>query len=346
MMASWSYQPIALLAAVCVAIALGPNEARGSKIIIDGNVGDWAQIEILPIQDAGRAEYSVGSIRSVKVTQDEEFLFAQIHFSRARPFENPAEQGGLRPGVWDDFTYLEIDVDADGEWDYRTKMVAGKRAGQNNLAVLARAGKGSGGKIFLHPEGHKDYVPRGPKAMFTRKAGRLEMRVPRLTLGLESGVVYLRMLVRYRDDAEQKGKWQTRYFPTGGNWFGMQLTPIDIDNFIVAKLGSASAKYEPVITRTEFERTLSPAFMSRDTQHVYPFGRRIVANPRLGSSGPAGAELFRPEVPDARPPKSVKPVFVLSPEGGVRTDAGGGTGLAADSDSEGSPLEVPASSPE
>lgn len=288
----------------------------------------------------------MGSIRSVKVTQDEEFLFAQIHFARARPFANAAEQDALVRGIWEDFTYLEMDVDGDAEWDYRTKMVAGKRKGQNNLAVLARAGKGSGGKIALHAEGHKDYIPRGPKAMFTGKAGRIEMRIPRLPLGLESGVVYLRMLVRYRDDAEQKGKWRTRYYPAGGDWFGLELTPIDIEDFSVERLGSASAKYEPVITRSDFEGTLSPGFMSRDTQHVYPFGRRVAANPRLGSSGPAGADLFRPDVLSARPPKSVDPVFVLRPEGGVRSEAVGAADEDADADSGKNPAQVPATSPE
>lgn len=287
--------------------------ARG-EILIDGSTDDWAGVSPIGVSDAGQPHDSpLGSIRLAKLTLDNDFIYAYLAFETPRPFDPSSQQSKLVGGVWEDFTYLELDVNSDGKWDYRTQMMKGKRYGVNNLAILRAIGDTPAGRVTLHPEGDKDYDPLGPRAFFTRDGSAVEMRIPRIPLQLTQGQILLRALVRYRDTQKGSGRWLTEYLPVGGRWIGLNLSPAQAysstpspDNPSVI---TASRRIEPVMLRSEVD--LDVEHLAQRSPYIVP---RQKPNIEIRRRDPKTAE------PEEEIPTVVAPMVVVNPEGPVGLD--------------------------
>jgi hypothetical protein len=242
-----------------------------SAILIDGHAQDWESLRALPIpEETGGGTTDLGRIEAMKVSQDDDFIYVYLEFARPRPFVPSGRQQTFLPGVWDDLSYVEIDRDGDGVWDYRTRMVKGKRVGFNNMVILGRVGEQAEGRIVLDAEGRKDYRPLGPRGFFAVDNRSVELRIPRLPLRLQTGVVHLRARVKFRDDASGSKDWTTRYYPSNRGWIALQLRP-------ALKSGernlsdSPARKMEPVIAREEFENEVGPRYARYPGAYMYPW---------------------------------------------------------------------------
>src|SRR5689334_5390547 len=97
--------------------------AAHAQIMVNGSLGDWEGIPALPVEPRDVGHDSVyGMVREVRAAADAYCLYVLLEFQAARPFANPQEPRQLAPGYFDDFSYLEIDANGDGKWDYRTQM--------------------------------------------------------------------------------------------------------------------------------------------------------------------------------------------------------------------------------
>lgn len=307
-------------------------------VLIDGHIQDWERYEPLPIPAEG-ATYSsrLGQIDEMKVTQDDDFVYVYLKFAVPRPFESQARQSDLIAGVWDDFSYLEIDRDADGRWDYRTRMMKGKRIGVNNLAVLRRIPGQDAGQIVLSAEGHKDYRPLGPRAFFSKDGQSVEMRIPRLPLGLQRGVVYLRAFAHYRDDRSGASQWIRRYYPSGEGWVAVELRPIERRGE-GSKSDSLARLREPVIPRRDFEDEVGPRYARYRSAYTYPW-REI--RPSEEVSGRSAGDLDTAGRPtNGEPVSPPRSVIVVTPDGQVRQGTPGSTSSSNPEEGQGVPGEV------
>lgn len=308
-------------------------------VLIDGHIQDWERYEALPIPEE-EATYSsaLGEISEMKVTQDDDFIYVYLKFAAPRPFESPGRQSELVSGVWDDFSYLELDRNGDGRWDFRTRMMHGKRIGLNNLAILGRIPEQDAGRIVLSAEGHKDYRPLGPRAFFSKDGQAVEMRIPRLPLRLQRGVVYLRARARYRDDRSGASQWITRRYPSGEGWVAVELRPIRRKGE-GSESDSLARLREPVIPRREFEEEVGPRYARYRTAYTYPW-RMIEPSGEVSSRSAASLETAgRPE--DGSPAKPPRSVIVVTPDGQVRQGAPG-TSSTNPEEGQGVPGEVEA----
>jgi hypothetical protein len=272
-----------------------------SAILIDGHVKDWERVQALPIPDAASTQTDdLGRIEAMKVTQDDDFIYVYLEFARPRPFLPGGGQQSFLPGVWDDLSYIEIDRDGDGVWDYRTRMVKGKRIGFNNMVILSRVGEQAEGRIVLDAEGRKDYRPLGPRGFFSEDNRSVELRIPRLPLRLQTGIVYLRARVRYRDDASGSANWTTRYHPEGEGWIALQLRPVQRSGEKNIS-DSPARRMEPVISREEFENEVGPRYARYPGAYMYPWRALIPSEQwRSARASPAGRVRRGPELGDRR----------------------------------------------
>jgi len=222
---------VALRTTLWSLLALGTTGVCLGQVTIDGRMQDWASLpQVRTYGMPSVPDSPLGGIRSIKLAYARDFLFMQINFTRARPFVDLAQPRKLIKGNWDDFGYLELDLDRDGGSDYLAQMTPGKRPGVNNLAIMAIDEYGRVRKRHLYPEGHKEYFPLGPRAMFSADGGSVEMRIPREPFNLRyNRMIGLRVRMRYRDSLQGSGRWVTEYTPAGGNWipfyFGENVRP-------------------------------------------------------------------------------------------------------------------------
>jgi len=290
----------------CLIAGFSPGRA---EILIDGLINDWGSVPAVPVPAAaGDPREGLGRILTLKVTTDDDFVFVLIGFGTPRPFTDPRRQDRLAEGFWDDFAYVEIDADGDGQWDYKTQMTKGKRIGVNNLAVLRSLPSGSAGLILLPPEGHKDYLPLGPRACFTADGRWVESRLPRQPLRLASGRIFLRGCVTFRDAVNGSGAWTTVYFPPAGRWIGLDLRPAPPEGYRLSGPMSLNRQLEPFVVRDEFERMMTPEALLRRSAWIFP--RRRPSGLPLAASGPMGEPTPRFPVPSPQ-----DPVLILDPTG-------------------------------
>ncbi len=325
------------LKAMLMPLLFGFVPSPAHAILIDGHVNEWEGVKALPIP-AESSTYSstLGKIDEMKVSQDDDFIYVYLKFAEPRPFKPSSHQSELVSGVWDDFSYLEIDRDGDGQWDYLTRMVKGKRIGVNNLAILRRIPGTDAGQILLAAEGRKDYQALGPRAFFSEDAKAVELRIPRLPLRLQKGNVFVRAMTHYRDDRAGKSPWVTRYFPSNDGWIAMELRTIQRRG-AGSQSNSPARLREPVIPRRDFEDEVGPRYARYPTAYTYPW-REIGPSKEVSSRSP-----------DALPPGTGTPsdsassptrnLIVVTPDGQVRT---GAPGTSSDDPEEGQgvPLEV------
>lgn len=315
---------------------LGVHHAHA--VLIDGHMQDWERHSRLPIPSEGSTYSSaLGEISAMKVAQDDDFVYVYLQFAVPRPFQRQARQVELVSGVWDEFSYLEVDRDGDGRWDYRTRMMTGKRIGVNNMAILERVSGQDAGQIVLSAEGRKDYRPLGPRAFFSKDGRSLEMRIPRLPLRLHQGVVYLRAMSHYRDDRSGTSQWIRRYYPADDGWVAVELKAIQRRGE-GSKSDSLARLREPVIPRRDFEDEVGPRYARYRSDYTYPW-REIgpsgeVSARSMGSIETAG----KPEGGDkVSPPRSV---IVVSPDGQFRQGTPGSTSSSNPEEGQGVPGEV------
>lgn len=327
------------------ALLLG-GAAQAPAVVIDGHPEDWEGKTDLPIPvDPSAAPGGLGTISSMKISQDDDFLYVFLSFAAPRPFARPDLQDRLIPGVWDDFSYVEIDRDGDGEWDYATRMVRGKRIGMNNLMILRRIEGQNAGRVVLEAEGRKDYRPLGPKAFFTPDGKSVELRIPRLPLRMQRGVVYVRARVRYRDDRTGSAQWVTRYHPGGNGWVGVELRPI-VARGENNQSDSPARTLEPVISRSEFENEVGPRYAAFHGAYMYPW-RTITPSTEVGSR-PLEEMGTAMDAAVGRPAGPARSVIVVTPEGDVRSgepassseDPEEGQGVPAEVSPEAAPSEA------
>ena len=297
------FSPIFVL---LLALLNGLQAHAEPQIGIDGNTSDWQGIASLPLDY--ESELFVGSLAGIeqaKVTQDSDFIFVFLRFGIARPGLRQAS-AAPKAARWDDYSYVELDREGDGLWDYRTLLVPGKRPGLNNMTVLSRLGAGAEGRMMLFPEGHKRYAPLGPRAYLTPDGRGLEMRIPRKPLGLNSGTVYLRFLVRYRDAGAVQ--WNSNYLPAGDGWLGLRL---DIGEPEGVGTSSHARQREPVAPRSELEEIVTSRYSRGTEEFVVP-----VVTPKSIFERAASKE----ELPARGDKRKVRPVLIIDASGAVLED--------------------------
>ena len=284
-------------------LAMGSAGICFGQITIDGRMQGWAPLPQAPTYGmASVPDSPLGAVRSVKLAYDRDFLFAQIDFTRARPFIDRARPRKLIKGNWDDFGYLELDLDGDGGSDYLAQMTPGKRPGVNNLAIMLIDEHGRVRKRHLYPEGHKEYFPLGPRAMFSADGGSVEMRIPREPFNLRyNRMIGLRVRLRYRDSLQGSGRWVTEYTPAGGNWipfyFGENVRPGEtavIDGGIAAL--APGSRIEGAVPLDE--ETMGGSVREGRADSDKPFGvPRLVVVKRKKGRAPAVELPETPPVP-------------------------------------------------
>ncbi len=318
-------------------LLFGFGPALAQAVLIDGHVNDWEGIKALPIP-AESSTYSspLGKIDEMKVSQDDDFIYVYLKFAVPRPFKPSSRQGELVSEVWDDFSYVEIDRDGDGQWDYLTRMVRGKRIGVNNLAILSRVPGTDAGKTLLAAEGRKDYQALGPRAFFSEDSRAVELRIPRLPLRLQKGNVFVRAMTHYRDDRPGMSPWVTRYYPSNDGWIAMELKTIQRRGE-GSKSNSPARLREPVIPRRAFEDEVGPRYARYPTAYTYPW-REIGPSKEVSSRSP-DALLPGTGTRTGSPPSPARTLIVVTPDGQVRT---GAPGTSSDDPEEGQgvPIEV------
>lgn len=304
-----------------LAVLLASSAFSARAIMIDGHTRDWDSLQALPIP-VGPANYrsALGQIDELKVAQDDDFIYVYLKFGEARPFASGSRQAKLEQGRWDDFSYVEIDRDGDGRWDFQTQMQRGKRIGVNNLAILGRIPGQQAGRIVLAAEGHKDYLPLGPRAFFSSDSQSVELRIPRVALRLQAGVAYIRARVHYRDDRSGSSQWETRYYPEGEGWVALELRPM-AGRGEGSRSDSPSRLTEPVIPRSEFESEVGPRYARYPGPYTYPW-RSIVPSADVSTRAAdlQGTGETKAEGEVVAPPRSV---IVVTPDGRVRQGSPG-----------------------
>lgn len=258
--------------------ALMSATQSSAEIFIDGSIDDWSGVKVIPVTDMWPDhDAPLGAIRFMKIDADDDFIYVLVGFEVARPFDSRTDRPSAQTVGWDEYSYIELDVDGDGVWDYQTRMMPGKRIGRNNLAVLARIGTGRSGKIVLQAEGHKDYFPLGPRGFFLLGSRAVEQRIPRLPLGLADGTIFIRGCVHYRDVAQGSGRWVSEYFPGPDQWIGLELSA----NTRGFGAGEASAKtnreLEPVALRADFELMIDKETPRLRSELIYPRPKLILS---------------------------------------------------------------------
>jgi len=202
-----------------------------AQVEIDGDFSDWTSIPAMTCADSSAHDGELGRVAQWKVAADPQFLFALIQFEAPRPLVNPAGSTELQPGRWDDFGYLDLDINRDGQWDYRAQLSEGKRPGLNNLVVMNLDADGNPRGRLLYPEGHKNYFPLGPRARLSADGRTIELRIPRRPLRLDvPATIDLRVRTRYRDSVRGGGGWVTEFTPGAAGCafqLGGRLRPTD-----------------------------------------------------------------------------------------------------------------------
>ncbi len=292
---AWVFVPL-------LGLVLMPSTRASGEILIDGSIDDWSGVKVLPVTDmTPDHDAPLGAIRFMKIDADDDFIYLLVGFEVARPVDSRTDRPSAEIVGWDDYSYIELDVDGDGAWDYQTRMIPGKRIGRNNLAVVQRIGTGRGGKIVLQAEGNKDYFPLGPRGFFLLGSRAVEQRIPRLPLGLTDGTIFVRGCVHYRDVAQGSGEWVSEYFPGPDQWIGLELKP----NSRGFGAGEASAKtnreLEPVELRADFELMIDKETPRLRSDLIYPRPRPI------SSSADSAAEASGKKKSRARSVITVSP---------------------------------------
>lgn len=286
-----------------------------SQIAIDGAFEDWSAVVDLPLTGDARPDDSeLGAIDAIKVFADPDFIYLFIEFQAPRPFEGAGVHQMFQRGRWDDLSYWDLDVEGDGRWDFRTRMVRGKRPGFNNLMIVSRSGQAERG--ILYGEGNKNYAPLGPRAFFDPDARRVEQRIPRLALGLLEGRIYLRAHVIYRDDPGGSGKWANAYFPGERRWIALELEQIEMVEDSGGDLGRfvGGSALEPVMLRARFERLTRDDGFKPPSPYIYP--RPTPRAPQYVSPSGRGRDASDRKESQAEP---IQPVIVIGPQGAVET---------------------------
>ena len=296
-----------------LALWLGPVLGFG-QIVIDSSMDDWGNVPELYTTPGGLAMDSpLGEVESFRAAYDRDYFFLQIVFAEARPFLDASRPEKLKDGVWDDFQYVEIDTNLDGKWDFQTQLTTGLRGGLNNLALLNSNPNGTPKQRVLYPEGHKNYMPLGPRASFGMRGRAVEMRLPREPLKLmKHNDLALRVRLRYRDNHAGSGQWVTEYLPREA-WIIFHIGELAEKG---AEIGSAAV---PTAPRDEAARPLSETEQVRQERPV----KQAYALPSLAEEAKetAGPKLLEPGERESRHtakdlPGSSAPPIPREPEGG------------------------------
>jgi hypothetical protein len=192
-------------------------------------------------------------------------------------------------------------------------MVPGKRIGRNNLCVL-RGDLSKGGPMALEAEGHKDYLPLGPRGFFIRGGEAVEQRIPRKPLGLEKGRIFIRAIVTYRDQQRGTGNWSNATFPAGGQWIGLDLAlppPPDL----AADISTVNRAIEPVMVRDALGAVRSSPSSRLMSHYIYPVATPAPFVPQVVKRA---EEEQKPT-----PARAVQPAIVVGPSGEVIDPATG-----------------------
>lgn len=256
-----------------------PAAEAPAEILIDGSIDDWSGVKVLPITDMSPShDAPLGAIRFMKIDADDDFIYVLVGFEVARPVDSRTDRPSAEIVGWDDYSYIELDVDGDGFWDYQTRMMPGKRIGRNNLAVVQRIGTGRNGKIVLQAEGHKDYFPLGPRGFFLLGSRAVEQRIPRLPLGLTEGTIFVRGCVHYRDVAQGSGNWVSEYFPGPDQWIGLELQKNSRGFGAGERSAKINRELEPVALRADFELMIDKETPRLRSDLIYPRPRPILSS--------------------------------------------------------------------
>lgn len=285
-------------------LCLAPS---AQAIVIDGSANDWAAVPRLPLGGSADALTPFGEIKSLRLSQDNDFIFVLIEFEEARPFDPPDRQLHLKNGLWDDFSYLEIDSNGDGQWDYRTRMVPGKRIGRNNLTVLRSHENNPAGAVMLHPEGSKDYLPLGPRAFFVQGGQAVEQRIPRKPLGFDKGRIFVRAMVTYMDPSRGVNQWSTSYCPEGGQWIGLDLATLPPAEMLNYASDSVNRALEPFMVRDALGMVRESPSTRLMSDYIYPRATPPPFVPQVVKQTPEPA----PQQPHTQP------ALVIGPGGQV-----------------------------